>query len=138
MLPTTRTPQGGDVLNDDGSGSFTAWSGAGRRFRDENLAAFKHTAGAVSMANKGPDSNGSQFFVALKVCVWGGLVLELQAEGSCALGALNFSNFSRGSVPARGIQTAMLADLAAVCWGFVLLSEAQYVPAQWHLGGFCC
>ena len=57
----------GDVERDDGTGTFTAWGGAGRRFRDEALGAFRHARGAVSMANAGePDTNGSQFFFALK------------------------------------------------------------------------
>lgn len=60
-------PQTGDVLNADGTGSFSAWDGIGGTFADENLAAFPHERGAVSMANSGPDTNSCQWFVTLVV-----------------------------------------------------------------------
>jgi cyclophilin family peptidyl-prolyl cis-trans isomerase len=52
--------QGGDP---DGTGR----GGPGYRFADEPVRA-EYTLGAVAMANAGPDTNGSQFFICIDDC----------------------------------------------------------------------
>lgn len=52
--------QTGDVLNGDGTGTFSAWDGIGGTFADEDLKAFTHERGSVSMANTGPDTNSAR------------------------------------------------------------------------------
>jgi cyclophilin family peptidyl-prolyl cis-trans isomerase len=52
--------QGGDP---EGSGR----GGPGYRFADEPVKG-EYTLGAVAMANAGPDSNGSQFFICIDDC----------------------------------------------------------------------
>ncbi|OHA18932.1 MAG: hypothetical protein A3C08_02505 [Candidatus Taylorbacteria bacterium RIFCSPHIGHO2_02_FULL_47_18] len=55
--------QGGDPLSkDDGKQDFWGTGGPGYQFGDE-INDEKFVRGAVAMANSGPDTNGSQFFI---------------------------------------------------------------------------
>ncbi|MGH3394119.1 MAG: peptidylprolyl isomerase [Streptosporangiaceae bacterium] len=46
-----------------GDPTGTGQGGPGYKFNDENLSGAKYTAGTVAMANSGPNTNGSQFFL---------------------------------------------------------------------------
>lgn len=59
--------QGGDMIYGNGTGHVSMY---GASFKDEDLTIKHGGRGTLAMANRGPDTNGSQFYITLGPTPW--------------------------------------------------------------------
>jgi len=90
--------QAGDVTHFNGSGGVSIYGG---RFLDESFK-YLHERGSLSMANSGPNSNGSQFFICLVKASWldkKHVVFGKVVQGMQVVDAIGQTNRKRGDLP---------------------------------------
>ena len=104
--------QGGDFTVGNGTGGESIY---GNKFADENFTN-KHTGrGVLSMANAGPNTNGSQFFLCFgatphldgKHCVFGNVT-----KGGDVLDAIENNPVGARDVPIKAVKIDDCGQLA--------------------------
>ena len=104
--------QGGDFTNHNGTGGKSIY---GNKFEDENFKLKHDDPYLLSMANAGPNTNGSQFFITFVPCPWldgKHVVFGKVVEGKEVVDKLH----SLGTGSGKPKQTAVISD----CGEFVV------------------
>jgi peptidylprolyl isomerase len=104
--------QGGDFTRGNGTGGESIY---GDKFEDENFELRHQAAGTLSMANAGPGTNGSQFFICTAPTPWldgKHVVFGRVVEGNDVLDAMEAVGSNSGAT-SRQVTIADCGELGA-------------------------